>query len=294
MKRLVLILIMVCSRIVFAQTPTYFNSSEFAKEVLKYKPMMRAGVTEKRFAYAQRILEETRSSVKNDPTRLNAADLWNITTAFVVLKEPRQNIELAFTRAIQADPRAICEYIKSIGNNGLDTLIPEKYLEFYRSCPQFTGSISDANTKDAEVSRPGDESLVSLLEAIRSDDQRYRRSKNVDWSKQRPLDLKNQKRIDSLYQDKGTYIGRKLAGKDHETIMWLVIQHSNIEMMQRYLPVVWLAVKEAQLDEAPFTMLLDRICTIKYGYQIFGSQADVPVAKKEIRDKIVEQYKVIK
>ena len=44
-------------------------------------------------------------------------------------------------------------------------------------------------------------------------------------------------------------------------------------MMEKYLPVVHIAVKEKELSTTPLKMLIDRYYGLKYGYQVFGSQS---------------------
>jgi hypothetical protein len=80
--------------------------------------------------------------------------------------------------------------------------------------------------------------------------------------------------IDALYKKYETYIGRSLVGKKFENVMWAVIQHSNIDMMERYLPVIKKAVTDKEIEVGPLKMLIDRFYGLKYGYQIFGSQGE--------------------
>jgi hypothetical protein len=74
--------------------------------------------------------------------------------------------------------------------------------------------------------------------------------------------------------------------------MWSVIQHSNPEMMEKYLPIVNKAVENNDLDKTPLKMLIDRYYGLKYGYQIFGSQNGFgfKMADDETRNKIIKQY----
>lgn len=118
-------------------------------------------------------------------------------------------------------------------------------------------------------------SLVQEIYKININDQKYRDSgaeKKLPQDQQ-ILDKKNQAIIDSLYNKYNTYIGRSLVGKKFESVMWAVIQHSNVEMMDRYLPIVKKAVTDKELEAAPLKMLIDRFYGLKYGYQIFGSQS---------------------
>jgi selenocysteine-specific translation elongation factor len=114
----------------------------------------------------------------------------------------------------------------------------------------------------------------------------------LDQVKQRPFDIQNEQRIDSLYAVYKTYIGKTLVGKDYESVMWSVIQHSDIHTMERYLPQISKAVEQKELSTEPLKMLIDRIYTVKYQYQIFGSQLGVPVADEKTKSEVIKNYKL--
>lgn len=132
--------------------------------------------------------------------------------------------------------------------------------------------------------------LVHKLLSIYDADQRYRLAKPADWSKQKPLDEQNQKEVLALYEEYATYIGRNLVGQRLESVMWAVVQHSNLAMMQRFLPIIQKAVAEKQLAVAPLKMLIDRVYAFQSHTQIFGSQGDVPLAAASVQVAVKTQY----
>ncbi|MEL6142817.1 MAG: hypothetical protein AAFU67_14500, partial [Bacteroidota bacterium] len=132
--------------------------------------------------------------------------------------------------------------------------------------------------------------LVTLMAKIDERDQRHRLDPPVDWTKQQPLDKQNFASIDSLYQIHQQYIGRSLVGEKFQHVMWTVIQHSDLDGMERYLPVIAEAVKKEDLPVAPFKMLIDRIHHQRHGYQIFGSQVGVELAPDGIREMVARKY----
>jgi hypothetical protein len=181
-----------------------------------------------------------------------------------------------------------------MGASGLDKIIPEKFLPFYANCSQTatTESLKMNVAHDAETNKLNPE-LVRVMNSIYLNDTKYRMVNPVDWSKQKPLDERNQRLIDSLFNIYQTYIGKSLVGKQLESTMWLVVQHSPLAMMERYLPIMATAISQKQLDEVPFKMLIDRIYWLKYNYQIFGSQgAKIKVADDEIRNEVIKKYKL--
>ena len=73
--------------------------------------------------------------------------------------------------------------------------------------------------------------------------------------------------------------------------MWAVIQHSNLDMMERYLPIIQNAVKENELHLTTFKMLIDRIYTKpSMIINFFGSQQGIKIADEKIIKEIKEKY----
>lgn len=271
-----------------------FTEQSIQDAIFSFVPVQRDGVTDQRFRYAQQILNDTRSAAKNIPINLNAADYWNITTAFVILKEPKANVDAAFSKAIHLDGATICSYIKLMGASGLDKIIPEKFLPFYANCSQTptTESSKMDVARYAETNKLNLD-LVRVINTIYINDTKYRAINPVDWARQKPLDESNQRLIDSLFNLYQIYIGKSLVGKQLASTMWLVVQHAPLAMMERYLPVVATAVAQKQLDEVPLKMLIDRIYWLKYNYQIFSSQgAKIKVADDKIRSEVITKYKL--
>ncbi|MGI4736783.1 MAG: hypothetical protein ACRYG7_16560 [Janthinobacterium lividum] len=264
-----------------------FTAEQFASQVLSYEPIQREGVTTAKFEYAKRILQETKTAARQDPAQLNVADFWNITSAFVALQEPKKAIELAFKKAVSLDASAVCSYLNALGANGLDKRIPETFLPFYQECLQ--APANQPSNQPSSLDPKLDAKLVGLLARIHQQDVQFRGAQPVNWARQRPLDGQNQHVIDSLYHVYHTYLGKNLVGS-LTYVMWAVVQHSDLPMMERYLPVVQQAVQQHQLAIAPFKMLLDRVYAIKYGKQLFGSQVGVPLADEPVREQVLKSY----
>lgn len=72
--------------------------------------------------------------------------------------------------------------------------------------------------------------------------------------------------------------------------MFIVIQHSNLKMMERYLPVIQKAVKGKEVDVLALKYLIDRYYGATYGYQIFGSQNGIEIADEKTRKEIERKY----
>ncbi len=273
------------------EQPRELTYENFESEVLVYHPIKRVGVSDKDFKQGVFILNETKSAVENKPENFTYADYWNIAMAFVNFDESNTNIEIAFKKAIQLDPENICTILNAFGSSELDIRIPATFYPFIKNCPD-QQKVGHIDLEDYLKKNELDPDLVRLMYGIKLADAKYRFEKPVDWSKQKRLDEENQKRIDSLYNKKETYIGRSLVGKKLESTMWTVIQHSNVEMMETYLPVIQKAVQQEELSVGPLKMLIDRFYGLKYGYQVFGTQSGFgfELADEKTKSTIESKY----
>lgn len=281
---------MLCSQ----TTAQSFSAANFDQLILDYHPEQREGVVQKDFERGLFYLEETRNATKGDPEALNYADYWNIMMAFIKLQEPKAHKEIAFQKSIDRNPASLCALIDAFGEKSvksLNTHIPELFKRFHATCDQYREPEESLDPLAYAQAGKLDPKLVSLLHEIGENDQLFRSKEVIDWSQQTPLDRKNMQLIDSLYQQYKCYIGESLVGKKLSSNMWAVIQHSTIEDMERYLPVIHQGVQAGELHATPLKMLLDRIHTIKHGYQFFGSQGgDYDLASAEERAKMEKKY----
>ena len=275
-----------------------FTEKNLEHKILTYQPTQREGVSDKDFSFGSFVLEQVKASVAKDTLRFNNADYWNVSVAFLNLGEPKEHIAMAFQRAIDGYEEGICGYFEAFGEKGdtiakqLEELIPEVFIPFYSNCGKSKKGKDILDCKKYANVNDLDYELVKLIHKIGENDQKYRVKSPVDWSKQTPLDEDNMRLIDELHKKYGRYIGKDLVGKQLESVMWAVVQHSSIEKMEAYLPVLHQAVKSRNLHQTPFEMLLDRIHCIKYNYQFFGSQfgGDCELTDRKKRLAIKEKY----
>ncbi|NRB46582.1 MAG: hypothetical protein HRU41_02840 [Saprospiraceae bacterium] len=270
-----------------------FNSENFNQAILSYQPTQRDGVSDKDFSRGTFYLEQTAKSSEGNPDNLNAVDYWNITMAFIKLQEPKEHIALSFQKAADSDPKSLCSVLDAYGEKTLTYLakhIPERSKQFYAGCADILAQEEIFDPVAYAEEQQVDLGLVKLMAEINETDQMYRNEAEVDWSLQTPLDERNMEIIDSLYQQHKTYVGKGLVGKKFSSTMWAVIQHSTIEKMEEYLPIVHAGVQAGDLHPTPLKMLIDRIHVIKHGYQFFGSQGGAEIASDEARAEIEKTY----
>lgn len=267
----------------------------FEAKFLEYIPVKKAEVSEERFKWATFVISQTKDELKNDIAQYNVVHYLNILSAFNALNEEIEVLEIAMKKFAESD--GSCEYILNYKDKfQFVEKIPELYNFYFERCkkckalekkPEFDlGKYIEANGYDRE--------LLHMIHKILIDDEKYRKDDEKKFEELQPaLDLKNQVRIDSLFALYNCYIGKSMVGKKFESVMWAVVQHSNLEMMERYLPIVHKAVREKELHPTPLKMLIDRIYALKYGYQIFGSQSGglgVKIADERTRKEIEKKY----
>lgn len=270
-----------------------FTDKNFDTEFFNYEPIQKDGVSKSSFEHGKMILSETKKALKNNPNNYNVAHYWNIATAFSTLKEKNEYINLVFLKAVKSE--GICEYFESFKNvkNHFSKDIPDIYNKEQKKCFEKEKLKTPLDLVEYSNEHGFDLKLISLISEINLLDQKYRVSDyQKNKLKQIEIDKKNQILIDSLYNQYNSYIGVSMVGKRFDNVMWAVIQHSNPDMMEKYIPIVHKAVENNEIKQTPLKMLIDRFYGLKYGYQIFGSQNGFgfKMADNETRNKIIKQY----
>lgn len=269
-----------------SQEHTKFTYEDFDIQILDYKPQ-KNGVSENSFQDALKFLAETQNRIRKNG-KADISDHWNILTVFSNLDESNDNIDIAFKKFVHEERS--CDYIISF-EDYLDRYKEyissklKKRLEICKNNAQPENSQS-INVEDYVKENGLDKHLVQTINQINVDDQKNRDNPGL----QNGLDINNQKKIDSLYIIHQTYIGKSLVGDKFKHVMWAVIQHSNLDYMEKYLPVVISAVKSGELNQGALKFLIDRIYSIKYNYQIFGSQGNIRMANDKIREEVILKY----
>ncbi|WP_179319456.1 hypothetical protein [Winogradskyella helgolandensis] len=277
-----------------AQTNEFtFSYENFEKEIIGYEPKQNE-VSDKKFEHSVFVLNEVKKDVNNDALGFNRADYFNILSSFLTLNESKKNILIAYNKFKKSE--GSCEYFTSsiFFKSSKFDIIRDDIEKQIKICQDSNlKEASKFNLKTYSSENNLDYNLVELISNISKLDQEYRSAEEKIYLKKQPeLDKRNQKLIDSLFNKYQKYIGKTLVGEKFESVMWSVIQHSNLEMMEKYLPIIQKAVQDDDLHQTPFKMLIDRIYSQKENYQIFGSQGGVELASEEIRKKVIATYKI--
>jgi len=137
--------------------------------------------------------------------------------------------------------------------------------------------------------------LMSEFDNIRYEDQRYRkemrgvsekfgsRSPQMDslWQLQGAADSINTIRICEVIDEKG-YPGKSIVGEGHASTAFLVIQHADLEVQEKYLPIIIAAADAGEVRWGSVALLIDRVNMRNDKPQIYGSQVN--------RDPDTEEY----
>lgn len=127
------------------------------------------------------------------------------------------------------------------------------------------------------------EDLIKDLKDIESKDQNIRNEvdewyknntkQNIDknllkrWEQ---IDKENLEKIEIILKD--GYPSKDIVGSENSLIPWLIIQHSDLEIMKKYLPILILAVEKGDIEKQHYALTIDRILMYEKLPQIYGSQ----------------------
>lgn len=182
----------------------------------------------------------------------------------------------------------------------------DNYPEFsYLKGTAFEDMVINAH-EDAAIASGADLELMEEFETIRFEDQRYRQqmrevgetygrqSPQMDslWVLQNKADSINTVRIIEVIEERG-YPGRSLVGPGMASTAFLVIQHADLEIQEKYLKTITDAADAGEVNWSSVALLVDRINTRNDRPQIYGSQVS---SDKETGEsfffEIAEPYKV--
>lgn len=161
----------------------------------------------------------------------------------------------------------------------------ENYTEFdYLQESDFAKTINERWEKSAKDSGINLELMAEFKEIQRTDQEQrgYMReiqdkygwdSPQMDslWKIQTAADEANLARIEEVIAEYG-YPGKSLVGAGNMGTAFLVIQHSNQEAQEKYLPLLKKAADDGEVRWSSVALLLDRVLLGQNKKQIYGSQ----------------------
>ena len=143
--------------------------------------------------------------------------------------------------------------------------------------------IINSNKEKAEANL--DKPLVAMLDTIYQDDQKYRQQvKGIEekygweseemkalWKIINEKDSINSVKIQQILDDRG-WLGPDIIGNQGNSTLFVVIQHADLEIQEKYLPMMREAVKKGNARASSLALLEDRVALRNGKKQIYGSQ----------------------
>lgn len=203
----------------------------------------------------------------------NTSDRYNAACSWALAKE----IDSSFVQLAQiAEKGNYSNYGHITTDSDLDNLHLDKrwreILELVKS-----------NKEKAEANF--DKPLVAILDTILEQDQGLRKQiRNVEkkygrdsnemkahWKKIAKKDSINLIKIQKILDERG-WLGPDLIGDQGNLTLFLVIQHSDLSIQEKYLPMMRDAASKGNAKPSSLALLEDRVSLRQGNSQIYGSQ----------------------
>jgi hypothetical protein len=137
------------------------------------------------------------------------------------------------------------------------------------------------------------DSIVKVLFTVDEDDQKYR-SQLSDLEEKKPVDcaarleiMHRMREVDSInlikvraIVDKYSWLGADVIGDQCNTALFMVIQHSDLPVQEKYLPVIREAVASGRAQPRHLALLEDRVALREGRKQRYGTQLKWDVRTK--------------
>lgn len=181
------------------------------------------------------------------------------------------------------------EYLKAIATKGnytnLRHITSDTDLNSLHEDARWTEIIDLVKANKEEAEKYLDKELVTLLEKVHEDDQKYRQQisgiqEKHGWESKEMKDLLkvisekdslNQIIVTKLLDERG-WLGSDVVGGQGNSTLFLVIQHADIDVQLKYLPMMREAVKNGKARGSSLALLEDRVALRQGNLQIYGSQ----------------------
>ncbi len=145
-----------------------------------------------------------------------------------------------------------------------------------------------------EVEKDINWELKELLDSIYIEDQKLRQqypemsakydrdSKEMKtfWKEMGYVDSLNIIEVSKILDTHG-WLGKEVVGRQGNSCLFLVIQHANIDVQEKYLPMMKQAVTDGKARASSLALLEDRILLRRGKKQIYGSQIGTHPKTKE-------------
>ena len=201
-----------------------------------------------------------------------ASDFYNAACSWALTGEPSRAFQ-NLNRATQAGWNDVTHLQADSDLNSLHA--DRRWPPMLR---KLTATVAQA---EAKLNQP----LKRELAQIRELDQEPRRDVLATYKKFGPkspqmdslnqviiqADARNLPRVTAMIDQYG-WPGKSLVGSEGSSTAFLVIQHSNLPTMQKYLPLMRQAAAKGELEKRDLALVEDRVLTFQNKPQLYGSQ----------------------
>lgn len=176
----------------------------------------------------------------------------------------------------------------SVQYSDYDHIIQDTDLNALHKDKRWNPLIQKIKANKEDLEKDYDRPLITLLDSIYNEDQQYRHAlpaieekygRNSDevkahWKIINEKDSLNLIVVKKILDERG-WLGPKIIGELGGSTLFLVIQHSDLETQQRYLPMMREAVKNKNANPSNLALLEDRVALGLGEKQIYGSQIGI-------------------
>ena len=187
--------------------------------------------------------------------------------------EDRYNAAVAFGQIKNAD--TVIYYIDRLANRvkfyQIEKVEKEEAFNFLAKNEKWIVVCEKIRKNGEKLNFP----LMRELEKINDDDQSVRGNKSKDdetyAQRQHEMDAQNLIKIEAILQKYG-WLGEDVVGNKGSNAFFSVLQHSEPETMEKYLPVIRKAAAEKKAKPSQLALFEDRVNMYQGKKQIYGSQ----------------------
>ena len=263
MKLIVVLFLSICTMTVVAQKKTYDTFTRDADSLLQAKNFKQAATS---FSEAFKA-NNWKGRIDH---RYSAARAWSMAGV----------ADSAFHNLFR------------IANSGqyvnYERLISEPDLMSLHKDKRWTPLIEMIDSIQSKAEPKLDRKLANQLDSIYINDQKYRLkleatkkrfgSNSIEvqrlWDIIKANDSINLVVVTRIIDERG-WLGKDVIGERGNNTLFLVIQHSNLPTMLKYLPIIKVAVEKGDAKASSLALMEDRVNVFQNKKQIYGSQIQV-------------------
>jgi len=216
-------------------------------------------------------------------------DIYNAACSWALANEP----DTAF--------KILLKFAGSGGFVYYDSLLSGSEITYYNALlsdedftslhqdPRWDELLEMVRSRQEKAEASMNKELVAVLDTIYRTDQEYRMQiqsvgEQYGWNSAeleeftktidktiKETDSVNLKKIEGIIEKYG-WPGPDVIGEQGSITLWLVIQHSDLQTQEKYLPIMREAVKNGKVSASHLAYLEDRVALRQGKRQIYGSQ----------------------